>query len=70
MTFAAAKVKWPSLSEVLEYGAMINSREPLLTNSFGLVDVPVQVSGDPDIQNTYYNGYLCLCLCSLQKAKL
>ena len=66
-TFAAAKVKWPSLSEVLEYGAMINSREPLLTHSFGFVDglnVPVQESGDPDIQNAYYNGYLCACYVS------
>jgi hypothetical protein len=25
---------------------------------------PVQASGDPDIQNAYYNGYLCACYVS------
>jgi hypothetical protein len=62
-----AKVSWPTHNEMEEYAKMIHAREPLLSKSIGFVDglnIPLLESGDSDVQNAYYNGWLSACYVS------
>ena len=52
-----------SIRESFEYLAgLIAHRHPQLAGGFGFVDgvhLPVEVAGEENVQNAYYNGWLC-----------
>ncbi|KAI0772599.1 hypothetical protein BC629DRAFT_1441703 [Irpex lacteus] len=57
-----AQIKWPStVPECVEYAKIIQERHNLLEKAFGTVDglnLPVQTSGNEDMENAMYNGWL------------
>ncbi|XP_006458839.1 hypothetical protein AGABI2DRAFT_40932, partial [Agaricus bisporus var. bisporus H97] len=56
-----ARVCWPTGLEFQEQNALVVTRHPRLTGAFGTMDglnLPIQVSGDENIENATYNGWL------------
>jgi hypothetical protein len=57
----AARIRWPRDDEFENFTQLITARHPLLYGTFGMIDglnLPVQVSSDPEIENAHYNGWL------------
>ncbi|PPQ95855.1 hypothetical protein CVT26_015594 [Gymnopilus dilepis] len=58
----AARIQWPRADdEFLIYSNIISARHPHLFGAFGSIDglnLPVQTSEDPDIEDATYNGWL------------
>ncbi len=56
------KIKWPREDNKFhKYSDLIIARHPSLGGAFGSIDglnLPVQTSNDPDIENATYNGWL------------
>ncbi|KAL5492548.1 hypothetical protein ACEPAI_3995 [Sanghuangporus weigelae] len=55
------KIKWPSGAEFEDLSQLVHSRHERLHGTFGFIDglnLPVQESHDPDIENATYNGWL------------
>jgi hypothetical protein len=60
-TMPSAAMNWPAENEFPELSELITARHPRLAGAFGFIDglnLPVEVSEDPDIANAYYNGWL------------
>ena len=59
----SARIAWPTAFESFEHLAgLIARRRPQLAGGFGFVDgvhLPVEVAGEENLQNAYYNGWLC-----------
>lgn len=58
---------FPTTVEMCIYSDLVHQRQPLLDGVFGFVDglnLKVEESGDPDIQNAFYNGWLAGCYVS------
>ena len=56
-----AKVKWPSEERMAELAEMVANREPEIQDVIGFIDgvrFLVECNGDPNIQTTFYSGYL------------
>ncbi|KAG8719455.1 hypothetical protein FRC08_002769 [Ceratobasidium sp. 394] len=54
-------IKWPSPLQMSEYSKLIRMRHPAIDGAFGFVDglkLPVASSGDPQVENANYNGWL------------
>jgi hypothetical protein len=57
----SARVEIPSEEEIKEYQEVISSNLPVLDGTWCVVDglkIKIQKSGDEEIQNAYYNGWL------------
>jgi hypothetical protein len=57
----SARVEIPSEEEIREYQEVISSNLPVLDGTWCVIDglkIKVQKSGDEEIQNAYYNGWL------------
>jgi hypothetical protein len=61
-----AQIRWPKhhedpeQSEFVKFNNLIRNRHPLLTGAFASIDglnLPVQTSGDEEIENATYNGW-------------
>ncbi|KAI9916134.1 hypothetical protein PsorP6_018002 [Peronosclerospora sorghi] len=58
---ADAEVCWPTAREQVEWGRMVENREPLVTKKFGFIDgknYQVHQPSRAEVQNAYYNGWL------------
>ena len=56
-----AAIVWPKAEKFAKLNSLIVRRHPLLTGAFASIDglnLPVQTSGDEDIENATYNGWL------------
>jgi hypothetical protein len=56
-----SQVRWPVGDAFQALTALVTARHPLLTGAFGTMDglnLPVQTSGDADVENMTYNGWL------------
>ena len=56
-----AKICWPKGDEFQHLNNLIRDRHPRLTGAFASIDglnLPVQTSGNQDIENASYNGWL------------
>ena len=56
-----SRICWPTPQECEHFSTVIQERHSLLTGAFGVVDglkLPVQTTGDEDIENATYNGWL------------
>ena len=56
-----ATIAWPRGDEFLELSGYVSQRHPLLQGVFGSIDglnLPCQVSGDIEMENATYNGWL------------
>ena len=56
-----AKISWPKGDEFQHLNNLIRDRHPRLTGAFASIDglnLPVQTSGNQDIENASYNGWL------------
>jgi hypothetical protein len=56
-----AAIRWPTAAEQLEWGALVQEREPIISKKFGFIDgknYRVQQPTDTDLQNALYNGWL------------
>jgi hypothetical protein len=56
-----AEISWPVGERFEELAKIVRERHSLLLKAFGVVDglnLPVQVSGDEEMQNAMYNGWL------------
>lgn len=56
-----ARITWPDADKMEAFSAMIEGKYSLLSGAFGFVDglrLPIQVPGDPDLENAYYNGWV------------
>jgi len=61
------KICWPTANEFPALASRISAKYPLLQHAFGFADglnLPVEVSGNSDIENAYYNGWTCQHYCS------
>ncbi|KAG3059819.1 hypothetical protein PC128_g16658 [Phytophthora cactorum] len=59
--YAPARIYWPSPARKVELAKLVQSREPLLTHTFGFIDgknLKVQQPSNADLQNSMYNGWL------------
>lgn len=57
----ASRIEWPTVPQMEVYATAVNRRHPLVQGGFGFLDglnLPVGVSGDPEIENVHYNGWL------------
>jgi hypothetical protein len=58
-----ARIQWPSgINQFQEYNDLIIQHYPLLEGAFASIDglnVPVQTTDDPEIENSTYNRWLC-----------
>jgi hypothetical protein len=57
----SARVEIPSVEEIIDYQEVVSSQFPVLNGTWCAVDglkIPIQKSGDEEIQNAYYNGWL------------
>jgi hypothetical protein len=57
----SARVEIPSVEEIRGYQDVVSSHFPALNGTWCVVDglkIPIQKSGDEEIQNAYYNGWL------------
>jgi hypothetical protein len=57
----SARIEIPSEEEIREYQEVISSNFPVLDGTWCVVDglkTKIQKSGDEEIQNAYYNGWL------------
>lgn len=57
----SARICWPQGDEFQELSQLVSNRHPLLAGVFGSIDglnLPCQVSVDPEIENATYNGWL------------
>jgi hypothetical protein len=57
----SARVEIPSVEEIRYYQEVISSHFPALNSTWCVVDglkIPIQNSGDEEIQNAFYNGWL------------
>ena len=60
-----ARIEWPSLEDQRRMAALVNRKEPLIHGRWGFIDgknYRVEKSGNSDIQNSTYNGWLHACL--------
>jgi hypothetical protein len=60
-TMEDARIQWPTGDEFHENNVLVTNRHPLLTGAFGTMDglnLPVETSGDQEIENATYNGWL------------
>ena len=63
----AARVRWPSATEMRRLAAMVSRAQPALEGCFDFVDglnLRMRDLGDPDVQNAFYNGWLHCCVAS------
>ncbi|KAG8988592.1 hypothetical protein FRB94_000574 [Tulasnella sp. JGI-2019a] len=62
------RIAWPKgEAQFASLAALTKAKYDRLDGSFGLIDglnLPVQESSDPDIQNATYNGWKCACYVS------
>jgi len=57
----SSRVEIPSVDEIRDYQEVVSSHFPVLNGTWCVVDglkIPIQKSGDEEIQNAYYNGWL------------
>jgi hypothetical protein len=57
----SARIDIPSVEEIRGYQEVISRHFPLLNGTWCVVDglkIPIQKSGDEEIQNAFYNGWL------------
>ena len=57
----SGRISWPSDSDFNEFSDLICARHPLLQGAFGSIDglnLPVGSSGDTEVENATYNGWL------------
>ena len=55
-----ARIAWPQGEEFSELSSYVSARHPLLDGVFGSIDglnLPCQVSSDPEVENSTYNGW-------------
>jgi hypothetical protein len=55
-----AKISFPGSEKKAQYAAMVEAREPSVTNCIGFIDgcsISTQCSDEPDAQSSHYNGY-------------
>jgi len=56
-----AKIIWPSEAQMVEYGALILQRHPMLVEAFGSLDglkLPVPEPNDPGEENALFNSWV------------
>ena len=56
----ASKIKFPNSDKMKHYAHLVSLRDPAVKDVIGFVDglkIPVQCCDDPDVQNSYYDGY-------------
>lgn len=61
-THPQARIRFPGPAEKAMYAAMVEQREPSVTDVIGFIDgcsIPVMCTSEPNEQNAYYNGYHC-----------
>jgi hypothetical protein len=57
----SARIELPSNEQIREYQEVVSTHFPVLNGAWCIVDglkIPIQKSGDEEIQNAYYNGWL------------
>ena len=57
----SSRVEIPSVDEIRDYQEVVSSHFPVLNGTWCVVvrlKIPIQKSGDEEIQNAYYNGWL------------
>ena len=57
----SARIELPSNEQIREYQEVVSTHFPVLNGAWCVVDglkIPIQKSGDEEIQNAYYNGWL------------
>jgi len=57
----SARVELPSNEQIREYQEVVSNHLPVLNGTWCVVDglkIPIQKSGDEEIQNSYYNSWL------------
>jgi hypothetical protein len=56
-----AQVQWPKGEQFTQLNELVLTRHPLLCGAFGTINslnLPVEVSGDDELENATYNGWL------------